>query len=558
MRFPFDELELENRLQALQIALLRSGGKRRRILTPEEGSVRNFGKSLFNALLVGEIRSRYDISQREAALQGKGLRIKLRIQPPELSALPWEFLYDPRQEEYICLSRYNPLVRYLEIPQPDKPFTAQLPLRILGMIAAPDDLHPLDVPRERERIEKAVHNLRLRGMVELTWLDGETWRDLQRALQGGPWHVFHFIGHGGYDQMADEGVIALSNEQGLGRFMSATQLGRLLADHPSLRLALLNACEGARGSEKDIFSSTAATLVRRGIPAVIAMQYEITDRTAIEFARAFYEALANGMPVDAAVAEARKAVSLAVNNTIEWGTPVLYLRSPDGRVFDLPGQVSDKTKRPAKADLPEEGLLERNQRLEQLYNQGLEAFYTDEWELAVRCFQAILDEQPAYPEVQEKLDEADRRANLANLRRKASAARDAGDWDVALASLQALAEEIPDDLQVRAELREGETQKRLKDLYADAQQLYEAGHWEAVLNVFSQIDAIDPEYDDPGGLLPVAQEKVAERELEVRLETDYNQALQAMDRGDWEMARDQLRQVKELDPDYKGPYASST
>jgi WD40 repeat protein len=75
--------------------------------------------------------------------------------------------------------------------------------------------------------------------------------------------------------------------------------------------------------------------VRRGIPAVLAMQYEITDRAAIEFARAFYEALADGLPVDAAVAEARIAVSLGVTNTVEWGTPVLYMRSPDGVLFRM-------------------------------------------------------------------------------------------------------------------------------------------------------------------------------------------------------------------------------
>ena len=110
-------------------------------------------------------------------------------------------------------------------------------------------------------------------------------------------------------------------------------MGRLLADHRSLRLALLNSCEGARGSEHDVFSSTAAILVRRGLPAVVAMQYEITDRAAVEFARSFYEALAEGLPVDAAVAEARKSISLAVTNTVEWGTPVLYMRAPQGAIF---------------------------------------------------------------------------------------------------------------------------------------------------------------------------------------------------------------------------------
>jgi multiple sugar transport system substrate-binding protein len=110
-------------------------------------------------------------------------------------------------------------------------------------------------------------------------------------------------------------------------------LAELLDDHYPLRLVFLNSCEGARGSENDAFSSTAATLVRRGVPAVVAMQYEITDSAAIEFSRDFYEALADNLPVDAAVTEARAAVSM--DSMLEWRTPVLYMHSPDGRVFDV-------------------------------------------------------------------------------------------------------------------------------------------------------------------------------------------------------------------------------
>ncbi|MCK4766565.1 MAG: CHAT domain-containing protein [Candidatus Aminicenantes bacterium] len=343
MRFPFDELVLENRLKDLQIALLRSGGKHRRVKLPEEQAVQNFGKALFAALFCGEVRSRYDVGLTKAAQQGKGLRIKLRVQSPELAALPWEFMFDERQGEFLCLSRRTPIVRYVELPQPIQPVSVELPLRILGMIAAPDDLPDLDIQREKQRIEKAVKDLEKKGLVELTWLPGQTWRDLQKAMRGGPWHIFHFIGHGGFDDHRDEGLICLANEEGKRHLLSATQLGRLLADHEPLRLVLLNACEGARGGGGDIFSSSASILVQRGIPAVIAMQYEITDRAAIEFSRTFYEVLAEGQPIDASTAEARKSISLAVNNTLEWGTPVLYMRSPDGVLFS-PEQAPLKEK----------------------------------------------------------------------------------------------------------------------------------------------------------------------------------------------------------------------
>lgn len=335
MHFPFDELALESRLDKLQIALLRSSGAHRRVLSPEELAVQDFGRSLFDALFIGEARSRYDVSLERATREDKGIRLKLHIQPPELAALPWEFLYDPRQAEYVCLSRNTPVVRYLELPQPIQPLSVTPPLRILGVVASPRDLHPLDIDCEKQRVERAIKDLQARGLVELTWLEGQTWRDLHHTMWGGPWHIFHFVGHGGFDRAADEGFIALADNEGETHRVIATHLGRLLADQRCLRLALLNSCEGARGDRRDIFSSTASILVRRGLPAVLAMQYGITDRAAIEFACTFYEALADGMPVDAAVTEARKAVSLAVVNTLEWGTPVLYMRAPDGRIFDV-------------------------------------------------------------------------------------------------------------------------------------------------------------------------------------------------------------------------------
>ncbi len=333
MHFPFGELELQNKLQALQIALLRSGGQRRQSLSPEQQTVQDFGRALFDALLTGEVRTLYNDSLRTATLQGRGLRLKLRVNTPEMAALPWEFLYDPRRAEYICLSQDTPILRYLELPQPIQPLTVTPPLRILGMVASPSDLGSLNVAVEKQRVEDSLRDLQAAGRVELTWLEGQTWRALQQAMRRGEWHIFHFIGHGSFDAATDEGLVMLCGEDGAAQRMSATQLGRLLANHRALRLVLLNACEGAAGSTHDLFSSTASILVRRGIPAVLAMQYPITDRAAIEFSRTFYESLVDGLPVDAAVVESRVAISLAVSNTVEWGIPVLYMRTPDERLF---------------------------------------------------------------------------------------------------------------------------------------------------------------------------------------------------------------------------------
>ena len=72
------------------------------------------------------------------------------------------------------------------------------------------------------------------------------------------------------------------------------------------------------------------------------MQFEITDQAAVVFAQEFYSALADNYPVDAALTEARKAI-FARGNKIEWGTPVLYMRAPDGRIFDVKGPTPTRT-----------------------------------------------------------------------------------------------------------------------------------------------------------------------------------------------------------------------
>ena len=102
---------------------------------------------------------------------------------------------------------------------------------------------------------------------------------------------------------------------------------------------MLNACEGARSDDaSDPFAGTAQSLIQQGLPAVVAMQFEITDDAAIIFARELYAAIADGYPLEAALAEARRAI-LHEGNLTEWATPVLYSRAPDGHLFNLTGQV---------------------------------------------------------------------------------------------------------------------------------------------------------------------------------------------------------------------------
>jgi CHAT domain-containing protein len=128
--------------------------------------------------------------------------------------------------------------------------------------------------------------------------------------------------------------LLLEDEARRGVCVNGQRLGILLNDHHSLRLAILNACDGARTSRHNHFAGAAQSLVQKGIPAVIAMQFGITDKAAILFAQQFYRMLAEGRPLDTALAETRKTI-FTEGHELEWGTPVLYMRSPQGRLFDI-------------------------------------------------------------------------------------------------------------------------------------------------------------------------------------------------------------------------------
>jgi hypothetical protein len=367
--FPFDSAALQVRLKDPQIALLRSGGARRSVLLPEEATVQEFGAALYDSIFAGEVRSLLETSRRTAASTGQGLRLRLRFQSAEMAALPWEYMFDKRIGDFVALAVDMPIVRHLPIIAAAEPLTVQPPLRVLGMIAAPANLPPIDVRAEQATVAKALRKLTAQGLVTLEWVEGQSWRALRQRMREEQWHVVHFMGHGSFDATQSEGILYFAADDGQADALTATEFNRILAGSQALRLVLLNACLGAGGDIQDIFSSTAATLVRGGVPAVIAMQYEIIDTAATEFARTFYEALVDGLPVDAAVDEARRAISVSVSNSLEWGIPVLFMRSADGHIFDLdahlervparatdsvPGRTADPSHVPAPHEAPSE------------------------------------------------------------------------------------------------------------------------------------------------------------------------------------------------------------
>ena len=330
-KLPFSALEIENFL--LRVGRTRRGV--RRLESPEMKAARSFGGRLFKAVFDDDVGSCLQTSLHQANRQEAGLRIRLRLgEVPELADLPWEYLYDPGPDRFFVLSTKTPIVRYLNLQESVRPLTVKPPLKVLVMISSPNDYPQLDTDQEWEKLVEALGGLERQGLVTLERQEAATLPDLQRRLRRENFHIFHFIGHGAFSMEAQDGVLLLEDERKRGRMVRGGYLGTLLHDHRSLRLAVLNACEGARTSRTDPFAGIAQNLVQQGIPAVVAMQFEVTDKAAITLAHELYTALADGYPLDAALAEARKAV-FALDNDVEWATPVLYMRSPDGHIFGI-------------------------------------------------------------------------------------------------------------------------------------------------------------------------------------------------------------------------------
>jgi len=300
---------------------------------------RVFGGQLFEAVFKDDVRTCLLRSLDEADRRGTGLRLRLRLtEVPELNDLPWEYLHYPTLNQFLALSTKVSVVRYLDLPQRIRPLAVEPPLKVLVMISSPSDYPQLDVNQEWMRLNQALGNLEQQGRVTLERLEEATLPALQRRLRRGEYHLFHFIGHGDFDEQAQDGLLLLEDEGERGRLVSGQYLATLMHDERTLRLAILNACEGARTTRTDPFAGTAQSLVQQGdVPAVIAMQFGVTDAAAITFAQAFYAAVADGYAVDAALAEARKAIFVQ-GHGVEWGAPALYMRAPDGVLFSIQGE----------------------------------------------------------------------------------------------------------------------------------------------------------------------------------------------------------------------------
>ena len=301
---------------------------------PVAKQMRKWGADLFEQAIRGDVLYTYQKCRDQAKYQGKkGVRWRLTLDSAA-EELPWDFLRSERN--FLAVDPSNPVVRYIKSAACQR-VSVEHPLQLLVVIASPADFEPLDADAEKERIKTSLAPLLANGQVNISYIEGpDTWSRLQDQLLQEQTHMLHFIGHGNFDEQGSK--LVMEDECGNSDLRESEDLAVLALDRP-LQLVVLNSCFGAKRDDTQKFSSVAASMVRSGVPAVIAMRTEISDDAARAIAQTFYTALALNMPVDAALTEARRKIFRS--DSLEWATPILYMQVPDGQLFRFGKQIDE-------------------------------------------------------------------------------------------------------------------------------------------------------------------------------------------------------------------------
>jgi hypothetical protein len=295
------------------------------------------------------IRSFYSTAM--AAAQTTPVHFRLHIDgPARYHQLRWELLRDPEHDLPVATSRNVLFSRYLSSPDWRPIPTVQMRQpRALVMIANPSNLHeyrqrgrplrPLDTAAELARAQQALAAYRpvaLAGLGEATL--GKLVSHLHRSID-----VLYLVAHGALTE--DVPLLFLEKDDGSADPVDARRLVEHLhglEQRPSV--ILLSSCQSAgagdepQSDDEGALAALGPRLASAGVAAVVAMQGNVTMRTASDFATAFFEAFLEDGVVDRAMAAARAAV----RDRPDWWVPVLYSRLRSGRTYHVE-QFTDTT-----------------------------------------------------------------------------------------------------------------------------------------------------------------------------------------------------------------------
>jgi tetratricopeptide (TPR) repeat protein len=305
---------------------------------------REFGRLLYDTLIQGSIRENFRAARDEAKRNNQILRIKLSINPnleelAAVAAVPWEFAVN---DTGVPISTEYSFCRFLAraVPLP-KLRIAGATIKVLLTSALPKELaekFPINIEGEVAAIRAALKPLEDQGALAVVELPHLTWRKLQKAIENEQPHIIHYVGHGVFEDGV--GSLVLENANGSRQDLSAPALASTLR-LSGTRLLVLDAAHTAT-VETNLLGCIALSLSDADIPAVIGWQFGMSDESGLVFAEDFYQNLAEDKPIDTCVSRGRRAIRNSTA-TRDWGLITLYMRTPDGILFERLGDENEVT-----------------------------------------------------------------------------------------------------------------------------------------------------------------------------------------------------------------------
>jgi hypothetical protein len=269
------------------------------------------------------------------------LRIFIDRAAAELHSFAWESLCDPNGGELLATREQLLFSRFIS-SQDWRPVHLRVKeeLRAVVAIASPANvsnyqpggrpLPPIDVPGETQRATASL------GIIPVTLLAGggaARLTNIVSKLREG-YDIFQLVCHGAL--IDGEPVLYLEDETGKVAVVHGAELVTNLSELKQRpRLVVLASCESAgTGAEpatadNGVLAALGPRLAEAGIPAVIAMQGDITMKTAAAFLLVFFQELQRDGQIDRAMSAARGAVRARS----DWWIPVLFMCLKNGRIW---------------------------------------------------------------------------------------------------------------------------------------------------------------------------------------------------------------------------------
>lgn len=286
------------------------------------------GQQLYHALFQGTIRDSWLAAQGIAQNQQDILRLRLGLMDNRLARLPWEVMNGGDRPlstgTDVVFSRYQlgGVPAYVD-------GGSSGPLRILMVLSAPTDQDQLQLHEEANHLREELAHDRTSYQgpeIELKILEQPGREQLTQDLEQGNYDIFHYAGHSGWG-VAGGDLYLVNSRTGLTEALSGEDLAGLLVNN-GIRMAVLNSCRGVHGATAtgESIEHLADALLRRGVPAILAMAERIPDDVALSLSRLFYRNLKQGYPIDLSLNRSRQGlISSYGSQQLYWALPILYL-----------------------------------------------------------------------------------------------------------------------------------------------------------------------------------------------------------------------------------------